>query len=70
MFELVLTFVILGSAMDRPTFDQRTVTYQTEAQCLAARRDWMRRTDDQLPGMDPRYELLIGPSCRRLALVG
>lgn len=67
VFELVLTFVLATSAPSEPRFAQRVVTYATPAQCQAARLWWMRNTDSQLPGMDERYRLLIGPSCRPAA---
>lgn len=70
MFELVLTFWLSSSAIDRPVFEQRRVIYESAETCQAARLWWTRHPDAQLPGMDPGFDLLIGPSCRPAPLVG
>lgn len=63
MFELVLTFVLTTSPQGEPITARRVVAYETPAQCQAARLWWMSNTDSELPGMDPAFALLIGPSC-------
>lgn len=67
MFELVLTFVLTTSSPGAPITEQRVVRYETPAACQAARLWWMSNTDSELPGMDPAFALLIGPSCRSSA---
>jgi hypothetical protein len=65
MVSLLLTFVLTTSPLHHPVYAQRVVGYATAAECQRARIWWMHHTDSELPGMNPSFQLLLGPSCHQ-----
>lgn len=63
MFTLVLVFVIFGNSTP-DAYDRRTIQFPTEHACRQAQSWWSEHPQAELPGMDQRNQLLIGPLCQ------